>query len=135
MAFEGLTERLQKAMRSLRGKGKVSESDLRETMREIRLALLEADVNFTVVRKFVKNIRERAKGADVLEGLNPAQQIVKIVNEELTKTMGETDVPLNKSDKIPTIIMMAGLQGAGKTTTAGKLALKLKKKMIMLDHL
>ncbi|KRM68046.1 signal recognition particle protein [Apilactobacillus ozensis] len=127
MAFEGLTERLQKAMRSLRGKGKVSESDLRETMREIRLALLEADVNFTVVRKFVKNIRERAKGADVLEGLNPAQQIVKIVNEELTKTMGETDVPLNKSDKIPTIIMMAGLQGAGKTTTAGKLALKLKK--------
>ncbi|MCK8624150.1 signal recognition particle protein [Apilactobacillus xinyiensis] len=127
MAFEGLTERLQKAMRSLRGKGKVSESDLRETMREIRLALLEADVNFTVVRKFVKNIRERAKGADVLEGLNPAQQIVKIVNEELTKTMGETDVPLNKSEKIPTIIMMAGLQGAGKTTTAGKLALKLKK--------
>ncbi|MCL0318368.1 signal recognition particle protein [Apilactobacillus xinyiensis] len=127
MAFEGLTERLQKAMRSLRGKGKVSESDLRETMREIRLALLEADVNFTVVRKFVKNIRERAKGADVLEGLNPAQQIVKIVNEELTKTMGETDVPLNKSEKIPTIIIMAGLQGAGKTTTAGKLALKLKK--------
>ncbi|MCT4488722.1 signal recognition particle protein, partial [Levilactobacillus parabrevis] len=126
MAFEGLTERLQNAMRKLRGKGKVSESDLRETMREIRLALLEADVNFTVVKDFVKQVRDRAMGADVLEGLNPAQQIVKIVDEELTKTMGEEAVPLNKSDKIPTIIMMVGLQGAGKTTTAGKLARKLK---------
>ena len=126
MAFEGLTERLQNAMRKLRGKGKVSESDLRETMREIRLALLEADVNFTVVKDFVKQVRERAMGADVLEGLNPAQQIVKIVDEELTKTMGDEAVPLNKSDKIPTIIMMVGLQGAGKTTTAGKLARKLK---------
>ncbi|MDT6980782.1 signal recognition particle protein [Levilactobacillus zymae] len=126
MAFEGLTERLQNAMRKLRGKGKVSESDLRETMREIRLALLEADVNFTVVKDFVKQVRTRAMGAAVLEGLNPAQQIVKIVDEELTKTMGDEAVPLNKSDKIPTIIMMVGLQGAGKTTTAGKLALKLK---------
>ena len=126
MAFEGLTERLQNAMRKLRGKGKVSESDLRATMREIRLALLEADVNFTVVKDFVKQVRERAMGADVLEGLNPAQQIVKIVDEELTKTMGEEAVPLNKSAKIPTIIMMVGLQGAGKTTTAGKLALRLK---------
>ncbi|ANN48924.1 signal recognition particle protein [Levilactobacillus brevis] len=126
MAFEGLTERLQNAMRKLRGKGKVSESDLRETMREIRLALLEADVNFTVVKDFVKQVRDRAMGADVLEGLNPAQQIVKIVDEELTKTMGEEAVPLNKSAKIPTIIMMVGLQGAGKTTTAGKLASKLK---------
>ncbi|AVK62959.1 signal recognition particle protein [Lactobacillus sp. CBA3606] len=126
MAFEGLTERLQKAMTNLRRKGKVSESDLRQTMREIRLALLEADVNFTVVKDFVKTVRDRALGAKVLEGLNPAQQIVKIVNEELTKTMGETAVPLNQSDKIPTVIMMAGLQGAGKTTTVGKLALKLK---------
>ncbi|MFC6165221.1 signal recognition particle protein [Lactiplantibacillus dongliensis] len=126
MAFEGLTERLQKAMTNLRRKGKVSESDLRQTMREIRLALLEADVNFTVVKDFVKTVRDRALGAKVLEGLNPAQQIVKIVDEELTKTMGETAVPLNKSAKIPTIIMMAGLQGAGKTTTVGKLALKLK---------
>lgn len=126
MAFEGLTERLQNAMRKLRGKGKVSESDLRATMREIRLALLEADVNFTVVKDFVKQVRERAMGADVLEGLNPAQQIVKIVDEELTKTMGEEAVDLNKAPKIPTIIMMVGLQGAGKTTTAGKLALKLK---------
>lgn len=95
-------------------------------MREIRLALLEADVNFTVVKDFVKTVRERALGAKVLEGLNPAQQIVKIVDEELTKTMGEKAVPLNKSPKIPTVIMMAGLQGAGKTTTVGKLALKLK---------
>ncbi|MCW3777570.1 signal recognition particle protein [Levilactobacillus namurensis] len=126
MAFEGLTERLQNAMRKLRGKGKVSESDLRETMREIRLALLEADVNFTVVKDFVKQVCERAMGADVLEGLNPAQQIVKIVDEELTKTMGDEAVPLNKAPKIPTIIMMVGLQGAGKTTTAGKLALRLK---------
>lgn len=126
MAFEGLTERLQKAMTNLRRKGKISESDLRATMREIRLALLEADVNFTVVKDFVKTVRERALGAKVLEGLNPAQQIVKIVDEELTKTMGEKAVPLNKSSKIPTVIMMAGLQGAGKTTTVGKLALKLK---------
>ncbi|MTV81114.1 signal recognition particle protein [Secundilactobacillus folii] len=126
MAFEGLTERLQNAMKRLRGKGKVSESDLRDTMREIRLALLEADVNFDVVKDFVKTVRERAAGAKVLEGLNPAQQIVKIVDEELTKTMGETATPLNKSTKIPTIIMMVGLQGAGKTTTAGKLANRLK---------
>ena len=126
MAFEGLTERLQSAMSKLRRKPKVTEADLKETMREIRLALLEADVNFTVVKDFVKQIRERATGTDVLQGLNPAQQIVKIVDEELTKTMGSEAVPLNKSDKIPTIIMMTGLQGAGKTTTAGKLALKLK---------
>ncbi|GAY72953.1 signal recognition particle, subunit Ffh SRP54 [Lentilactobacillus kosonis] len=126
MAFEGLTERLQNAMKKLRGKGKISEADLRETMREIRLALLEADVNFTVVRNFVKTVQDRAKGADVLDGLNPSQQIIKIVDEELTKMMGEEAVPLNKAPKIPTIIMMSGLQGAGKTTTAGKLALKLK---------
>lgn len=126
MAFEGLTERLQNAMKKLRGKGKISEADLRETMREIRLALLEADVNFTVVRNFVKTVQDRAKGSEVLEGLNPSQQIIKIVDEELTKMMGDEAVPLNKAPKIPTIIMMSGLQGAGKTTTAGKLALKLK---------
>lgn len=126
MAFEGLTDRLQKAMEKLRRKPKVTEADLRETMREIRLALLEADVNFTVVKDFVKKVREKAAGSDVLKGLNPAQQIVKIVNEELTELMGEEAVPLNKSDHIPTVIMMVGLQGAGKTTTAGKLALKLK---------
>ncbi|OJF04126.1 signal recognition particle protein [Weissella confusa] len=126
MAFEGLTERLQNALSGLRRKGKVTDADLRETMREIRLALLEADVNFTVVKDFVRNVREKAAGAKVLEGLNPAQQIVSIVNDELTAMMGESDVPLNVSDKIPTVIMMVGLQGAGKTTTGGKLALKLK---------
>lgn len=126
MAFEGLTERLQKAMEKLRRKPKVTEADLRETMREIRLALLEADVNFTVVKDFVKTVREKAAGAEVLKGLNSAQQIVKIVNDELTKLMGEEAVPLNKPAHIPTVIMMVGLQGAGKTTTAGKLALRLK---------
>lgn len=126
MAFEGLTERLQKTFNNLRRKGKVTEADLRDTMREIRLALLEADVNFQVVKKFVKTVRDQAVGTDILDGLNPAQQIVKLVNDELVKTMGSTDAPLNKSEKIPTIIMMAGLQGAGKTTTTGKLALKLK---------
>lgn len=126
MAFEGLTQRLQDTMAKLRRKPKVTEADLNETMRDIRLALLEADVNFKVVKDFVKQVRTRAAGAEVLKGLNPAQQIVKIVNEELTKMMGEEAVDLNKSEKIPTIIMMAGLQGAGKTTTAGKLALKLK---------
>ena len=126
MAFEGLTDRLQKAMEKLRRKPKVTEADLRETMREIRLALLEADVNFAVVKDFVKKVREKAAGAEVLKGLNPAQQIVKIVNDELTELMGEEAVPLNKSAHIPTVIMMVGLQGAGKTTTAGKLALRLK---------
>lgn len=126
MAFEGLTERLQKAMEKLRKKPKVTEADLRETMREIRLALLEADVNFAVVKDFVKKVREKATGAEVLKGLNPAQQIVKIVNEELTQIMGETATPLAKAPHIPTVIMMVGLQGAGKTTTAGKLAKKLK---------
>ena len=126
MAFEGLTERLQNAISKLRRKGKVSEADVKEVMREIRLALLEADVNFKVVKDFVKTVRTRAVGAEVLESLTPAQQIVKIVNEELVKVMGQEASPLNKSPKIPTIIMMVGLQGAGKTTTAGKLALKLK---------
>ena len=117
MAFEGLTERLQNAIGKLRRKGKISESDVKEVMREIRLALLEADVNFKVVKDFVKTVRSRAIGAEVLESLTPAQQIVKIVNEELVKVMGEEAAPLNKSAKIPTIIMMVGLQGAGKTTT------------------
>ncbi|HJF54222.1 MAG TPA: signal recognition particle protein [Limosilactobacillus coleohominis] len=126
MAFEGLTERLQKAMEKLRRKPKVTEADLRETMREIRLALLEADVNFTVVKDFVKKVRTKATGAEVLKGLNPAQQIVKIVNDELTELMGNEAVALNKAPHIPTVIMMVGLQGAGKTTTAGKLAYRLK---------
>ncbi|MGM0213235.1 signal recognition particle protein [Enterococcus sp. AZ109] len=122
MAFESLTERLQAAMSKLRRKGKITEADVTEMMREIRLALLEADVNLQVVKQFTKQVRERALGAEVLDSLSPAQQIVKIVDEELTKTLGSETVGIEKSPKIPTVIMMAGLQGAGKTTFAGKLA-------------
>lgn len=122
MAFESLTERLQQAMSKLRRKGKVSEADVKEMMREIRLALLEADVNLQVVKDFTKRVRERAVGVEVLESLSPAQQIVKIVDEELTATLGSQTVGLNKSERIPTVIMMVGLQGAGKTTFGGKLA-------------
>lgn len=122
MAFESLTERLQQAMSKLRRKGKISEADVKEMMREIRLALLEADVNLQVVKDFTKRVRERAVGAEVLESLSPAQQIVKIVDEELTATLGTETVGLNKSERIPTVIMMVGLQGAGKTTFGGKLA-------------
>ncbi len=127
MAFESLTDRLQQAMSKLRRKGKVTEADVKEMMREIRLALLEADVNLQVVKEFTKNVRERAIGVEVLDSLSPAQQIVKIVDEELTKTLGSETVGIEKSPKIPTIIMMAGLQGAGKTTFAGKLANHLMK--------
>lgn len=126
MAFESLTERLQNAMSKLRRKGKVTKDDVKVMMREIRMALLEADVSYPVVKDFTKTVSERAVGAEVLESLSASQQIVKIVDEELTRVLGETTVPLNKSDKIPTIIMMVGLQGAGKTTFAGKLANDLK---------
>jgi len=126
MAFESLTDRLQQAFKGLKKKGKVTEADVREMMREIRLALLEADVNFKVVKDFTKRVSERAVGEEVLESLTPDQQIIKIVNEELTSTLGEEAVALNKSPKIPTIVMMVGLQGAGKTTFAGKLANFLK---------
>ena len=122
MAFESLTKRLQDAMSKLRRKGKVTEADVKEMMREIRLALLEADVNLQVVKEFTKNVRERAVGAEVLESLSPAQQVVKIVDEELTKMLGSETAELIKSPKIPTVIMMVGLQGAGKTTFTGKLA-------------
>lgn len=127
MAFENLTERLQQAMSKLRKKGKITEADVTEMMREIRLALLEADVNLKVVKEFVKNVRQRAVGTEVLDSLSPAQQIVKIVDEELTKTLGSETATLNKSPKIPSVIMMVGLQGAGKTTFAGKLANHLMK--------
>ncbi|WEG72590.1 signal recognition particle protein [Vagococcus intermedius] len=127
MAFESLTDRLQNAMSKLRRKGKVTEADVKEMMREIRLALLEADVNFKVVKDFTKRVSDRAVGIEVLESLTPAQQIVKIVDEELTATLGTEMVGINKSPKIPTIIMMSGLQGAGKTTFVGKLAQHLQK--------
>lgn len=127
MAFESLTQRLQAAMGKLRKKGKITESDVTEMMREIRLALLEADVNLQVVKQFTKEVRTRALGVEVMESLTPAQQIVKIVDEELTKTLGSEAVGIERSPKIPTVIMMAGLQGAGKTTFAGKLANQLIK--------
>lgn len=126
MAFENLTNRLQDAFKRLRGKGKVTEADVNEAMREVRLALLEADVNFKVVKDLVARVKERAVGIEVLRNLNPAQQVIKVVNEELTSLMGGTQAKLNLNQR-PTIIMMVGLQGAGKTTTTGKLALYLKK--------
>ncbi|WP_026475976.1 signal recognition particle protein [Alkaliphilus transvaalensis] len=127
MVFEGLAEKLQNTLSKLKGKGKVSEKDVSEAMREVKLALLEADVNFKVVKDFINKVKERAVGADVLESLTPGQQIIKIVNEELTSLMGNTQSKITFSSKPPTIIMLVGLQGAGKTTTSGKLAKLLKK--------
>ncbi|MBS4761605.1 signal recognition particle protein [Carnobacteriaceae bacterium zg-ZUI252] len=127
MAFEGLSQRLQGAVKQLGKKGKITESDLKEMMREVRLALLEADVNFKVVKEFVKKVNERALGSNILEALSPAQQVLDIVNEELTVVMGGEQSPLQFSPKPPTVVMMVGLQGAGKTTTAGKIANFLKK--------
>lgn len=127
MAFEGLTGRLQDAFSSLRKKGKVTEADVKEVMREVRLALLEADVNYKVVREFVKTVREKAVGEEVLGSLNGGQQVVKIVNDELTELMGGEQEKIIFSDIPPTVYMLTGLQGAGKTTTAGKLANYLRK--------
>jgi len=127
MAFEGLTGRLQDAFSSLRKKGKVKEQDVQDAMREVRLALLEADVNYKVVREFVNNVRDKAIGEEVLESLDGGQQVVKIVYDELTELMGGAQAEVNQSDIPPTVFMMTGLQGAGKTTTAGKLANYLRK--------
>ena len=118
MAFEGLSEKLNAAFKRLRGKGRITEADVKEAMREVRLALLEADVSYKVVKDFVAKITERAVGTDVLESLTPAQQIIKIVNEELTNLMGGANAKISFASSGPTIIMMVGLQGAGKTTTA-----------------
>ncbi|MBO5955807.1 MAG: signal recognition particle receptor subunit alpha, partial [Clostridia bacterium] len=127
MAFESLSDKLQNAFKRLRGKGKVSPSDLKEAMREVKLALLEADVNFRVVKNFINSVTERASGAEVMESLTPAQQVIKIVNEELIALMGKEEQKIKISSSPPTVIMMAGLQGAGKTTTAAKLGGLLKK--------
>lgn len=127
MAFEGLTEKLSNAFKKLRGKGRLSEADVKEAMREIRLALLEADVSFKVVKEFIANVTERAVGADVMSSLTPAQMIVKIVNDELTILMGGDSVKLNHSSKSPTVVMVVGLNGAGKTTNCAKLAGLMKK--------
>jgi len=125
--FQSLSEKLENAFKKFRSKGKLTEADIKAGMREIKLALLEADVNFKVVKDFIKNVSERAVGAEVLESLLPGQQIVKIVNEELTKLMGGTQAKLTIASKPPTVVMMVGLQGAGKTTHAGKLAGLYKK--------
>ena len=127
MAFEGLTEKLSATFKRLRGKGRLSESDVKEAMREIRLALLEADVSFKVVKEFVAKVTERAVGSDVLESLTPAQMIVKIVNEELTALMGGGETKLTISSSPPTVVMLVGLNGAGKTTNGAKLAGFMKK--------
>ena len=127
MAFESLSEKLNAAFKKLRGKGRLSPADVKDAMREVRMALLEADVSYKVVKDFVKNVTEKATGADVLEALSPAQMIVKIVNQELCELMGGQNQKLNISSKLPSVVMLVGLQGAGKTTNGAKLAGYMKK--------
>lgn len=127
MAFEGLSEKLNTVFKKLKSRGKLTESDVKEAMREVRLALLEADVSYKVVKDFVKSVTERAVGEEVLSSLTPAQQVIKIVNEELVALMGNSNSRINMASKPPTVIMMCGLQGSGKTTHAAKLAKLLKK--------
>ena len=127
MAFEGLSEKLNNVFKKLKSRGKLTESDVKEAMREVRLALLEADVSYKVVKDFVKNVTERAVGEEVLASLTPAQQVIKIVNDELVSLMGNSNARINMASKPPTVIMMCGLQGSGKTTHAAKLAKLLKK--------
>jgi signal recognition particle subunit SRP54 len=127
MAFEGLSEKLTGAFKRLKNKGKLKEADVKEAMREVRLALLEADVNYKVAKEFTNKVCERAIGSDVMESLTPAQMVIKIVNEELTDLMGAETARIEFASKPPTVIMMCGLQGSGKTTHSGKLALMLKK--------
>ena len=126
MAFEGLSEKLQETFKDLRGKGTVSEKDLDAAMREVKLALLEADVNFKVVKSFVATVKEKALGADVMNSLTPGQQVIKIVRDELVDMMGGLNSKLTYSPSGFTVYMLVGLQGTGKTTTAGKLAAYLK---------
>lgn len=127
MAFEGLTEKISSTFKKLRSRGRLTEADVKEAMREIRLALLEADVNFKVTKDFIKTVTEKATGADILESLSPAQQVIKIVNEELTALLGGQNARITIAPNPPTIVMMVGLQGAGKTTNCAKLAGLFKK--------
>lgn len=127
MAFEGLSSKLQETIKKLKGKGKLSEKDIKDAMREVKLALLEADVNYKVVKDFVKNVSEKCMGKEVMESLTPGQQVIKIVNDELTTLMGNSESKLEFVNNGITVIMLVGLQGAGKTTMAGKLALNLRK--------
>ena len=127
MAFENLSNKLQEVFKQLKGKGMLTEADVKTAMREVKIALLEADVNFKIVKDFIKKVTERAVGTEVLQGLNPGQQVIKIVNEELIDLMGTTQSRLTFAKRPPTVFMMVGLQGAGKTTTSGKLAGQLRK--------
>ena len=122
MAFEGLSSRLQEITRKIRGKARITESDLKEMLREVKLALLEADVNYKIVKEFISTIQEKALGQDVMKSLTPGQQVVKIVKDELVNLLGEKESKVNFTPNPPTIVMLVGLQGSGKTTTAGKLA-------------
>ena len=133
MAFESLSDKLTEAFKRLRGKGRLTEADVKEAMREVKLALLEADVNFKVVKDFVRKVTERATGADVLESLSPAQMVIKIVNEELTALMGSENQKLNISSQSPSVVMLVGLQGAGKTTNGAKLAGLMRKLLVACD--
>ena len=127
MAFENLSEKLSAAFKKLRGKGRLSEADIKDAMREVRLALLEADVNYKVARDFIKTVSEKAVGTDVLESLTPAQMVIKIVNQELTNLMGGTNAKITFASQPPTVVMLVGLQGAGKTTNGAKLAALIRK--------
>ena len=136
MAFDSLSDKLQNIFKNLRGKGRLSEADVKAALKEVKMALLEADVNFKVVKQFIKSVEERAIGQDVMTSLTPGQMVIKIVNEEMVSLMGSTttEIPLKSGNEI-TVIMMVGLQGAGKTTTAAKLAGKFKSKETTSDSL
>ncbi len=127
MAFEGLSSKLQEFTKKLRGKTRITESDLNEMLREVKLALLEADVNYKIVKDFINKIHDKALGQDVLKSLTPGQQVIKIVKDELVELLGGEEVSINFNSNPPTVIMLVGLQGSGKTTTAGKLANLLRK--------
>src|SRR5208337_1901996 len=125
--FDNLSDKLQKIFKNLRGQGKLNEANIREALREVRMALLEADVHYKVAKDFVAGLAQRAVGQEVMQSLTPGQQVIKIVNEELTALMGGAAEPLKLSGRPPAAVMLVGLQGSGKTTTAGKLALKLSR--------
>ena len=128
MAFESISSKLQEITRKLKGKARITETDLKEMLREVKLALLEADVNYKIVKEFINTIQEKALGQDVLKSLTPGQQVIKIVKDELVELLGGTDSKINFAPNPPTVIMLVGLQGSGKTTTAGKLANIIRKK-------
>ena len=128
MAFDSLSERMTKAMRNIAGKGKLTDANMEDMLKEVRLALLEADVNYKVVKDFLNNVRDKARGADVLNSVQPGDQLVKIVHDELTALLGENQEPLHYASSGITTIMMVGLQGTGKTTSAAKIANYIKKK-------